>query len=647
MLNINENPGKNGVEMSQVLFEDINSKINIIKDKIEKNKSIDKNGEQIVEMKYKDLENNLFNEIEKLKAKILNSVDRERKDEYESQLKLEEKKKEVSKLFEEKLKKIKEEKYKEILDDFKSKEKEFCMKEISKFDKKFMKNLIMNILRSEKVVQFELEHLIERINLDEDSIKDIEHLNIILVGPTGVGKTTLINELLGLNLKTGFGLPQTIKIEYYSSDKIPFLRLADSRGIEKNNESGVKETKKLVKEFINSLIKSNDYDKYIHSIWYCWTGTRLEQCEVELLKELSKEYSVQDIPILIVYTNSFGKDDVENAKKYIKEELKLENEFIDVIAKEKTIMIGNEEKIVKPKNLDLLIQKSIELAKTAVKSSIYQFFINLLKLNIQIKIDDLKTEIKSEIKEDIKNILKSFGDNSEIKDLKEPLYLIILNAFYKYFLLKPDAKIESNENPRVKFGEIKFQFSERFFSELLKFIAEYLNHIMDIYEINLKKCVKEYAKNLSLELVEFQNQFNRNNNNLLMCLLTSFEFESTVKNDIMNLLQKKVELTILKNSFLFIIEHLLNKINEYFDGIFKKEMEQRKFYEKAIGSVKISFDKIEQNIKKYNQTFKNDENINPEQGIKNDDNNDKDAPMPFSSKKSVMDDLDTLFDNTS
>ena len=146
-------------------------------------------------------------------------------------------------LFEEKLKKIKEAKYKEILDDFKSKEKEFCMKEISKFDKKFMKNLIMNILRSEKVVQFELEHLIERINLDEDSIKDIEHLNIILVGPTGVGKTTLINELLGLNLKTGFGLPQTSKIEYYSSDKIPLLRLADSRGIEKIMNQELKKLK--------------------------------------------------------------------------------------------------------------------------------------------------------------------------------------------------------------------------------------------------------------------------------------------------------------------------------------------------------------------------------------------------------------------
>lgn len=42
---------------------------------------------------------------------------------------------------------------------------------------------------------------------------------------------------------------------------------------------------------------------------------------------------------------------------------------------------------------------------------------------------NLKTEIKSEIKEDINNILKSFGDNREIKELKEPLYLIILNDF--------------------------------------------------------------------------------------------------------------------------------------------------------------------------------------------------------------------------
>ena len=95
--------------------------------------------------------------------------------------------------------------------------------------------------------------------------------------------------------------------------------------------------------------------------------------------------------------------------------------------------------------------------------------------------NEARLHLEYEIKQkDEKNILKSFGDNSEIKDLKEPLYLIILNAFYKYFLLKQDAKIESNENPRVKFGEIKFQFSERFFSELLKFIAEYLNYIMDI-----------------------------------------------------------------------------------------------------------------------------------------------------------------------
>ena len=48
-----------------------NSKINIIKDKIEKNKSIDKNGEQILEMKYKDLENNLLYSLEIFNIKII------------------------------------------------------------------------------------------------------------------------------------------------------------------------------------------------------------------------------------------------------------------------------------------------------------------------------------------------------------------------------------------------------------------------------------------------------------------------------------------------------------------------------------------------------------------------------------------------
>ena len=67
----------------------------------------------------------------------------------------------------------------------------------------------------------------------KNKMQDIEHLNIILVGPSGVGKSTLINPILELKTETtiGFGAPQTQNIEFHTLEIIPFLRLADSKGI--------------------------------------------------------------------------------------------------------------------------------------------------------------------------------------------------------------------------------------------------------------------------------------------------------------------------------------------------------------------------------------------------------------------------------
>ena len=93
-------------------------------------------------------------------------------------------------------------------------------------------------------------------------MKNIEHLNIVLVGPSGVGKSTLINAILEPNseneAKTGFGLPQTTDIKYYSSEKISFIRLADSQGIEKDVKAGVKTISESIKNFINSQFETKD-----------------------------------------------------------------------------------------------------------------------------------------------------------------------------------------------------------------------------------------------------------------------------------------------------------------------------------------------------------------------------------------------------
>jgi hypothetical protein len=85
--------------------------------------------------------------------------------------------------------------------------------------------------------------------------------------------------------------------------------------------------------------------------------------------------------------------EIESAKKYIKEDLKLENEFIDVLALEKEF---KGEKI-KARNLDKLIEKSIELAKSAIKSSIYEGFIKEISKKIYDVINELIKELKTKI----------------------------------------------------------------------------------------------------------------------------------------------------------------------------------------------------------------------------------------------------------
>ena len=58
--------------------------------------------------------------------------------------------------------------------------------------------------------------------------KLVKHLNIILAGPSGTGKSTLINKILNLKgekeIKTAIGVPFTMgEPKYYESDTVPFL----------------------------------------------------------------------------------------------------------------------------------------------------------------------------------------------------------------------------------------------------------------------------------------------------------------------------------------------------------------------------------------------------------------------------------------
>lgn len=136
------------------------------------------------------------------------------------------------------------------------------MEEIQKIDKEIVSTLIDNLFEKDQIINFVIEKLNFDIDKNKDKIKNAKHLNIILVRPSGVDKSTLINAVLENENETitGFGQTQTKGIEYHESSKNDFLRLADSQGIEKNEKFGISETYKNIQSFIDEQLKE-DPDK--------------------------------------------------------------------------------------------------------------------------------------------------------------------------------------------------------------------------------------------------------------------------------------------------------------------------------------------------------------------------------------------------
>ena len=310
----------------------------------------------------------------------------------------------------------------------------------------------------------------------------------------------------------------------------------------------------------------------------------------------------------------------------------MDNEFIDVLSLEKKIKINSQETIIKAKNLDLLREKSVELSKLAVKSSIYDGLVEEVKTIIQEKINTLTEALKNQINEEVKEYIKKMDENTKIEEFYQKTKYIILNVLYKYFLLNPNENIKIDEKPEIKLGDVDFSFTEKSLNILNDFILDYFETILNIYQDNLENFLTKYSKKLSNELVFLQFQFNTQNDNLLTDLLTNIDYDLILKKDFKDKLDKPAQLAALKNAFIFIVEPLISKIGEYFTELYKQGMKKKSFMEKAIEAVKISFDNIEKKIKKYNESL----------NIKNNNNENNQDPAP---NNSVTDDVDDLYED--
>ena len=195
------------------------------------------------------------------------------------------------------------------------------------------------------------EECIKAIN---EKIKNLKTLNIIVAGKTGVGKITLINAVFRENLaETGMGKPVTTHMRKISKKDFP-LSIYDTRGFELGKDAQ-KEVKQEVLETIRQSLALNDVNKAIHCIWYCinTASNRIEQEEIDWLKDFSKENHLTQVPVIIVLTQSFSKKKAQELRNMILDENIDVVQVVPVLAQDYEI---DEEYVAKAFGLDVLIR---------------------------------------------------------------------------------------------------------------------------------------------------------------------------------------------------------------------------------------------------------------------------------------------------
>lgn len=219
----------------------------------------------------------------------------------------------------------------------------------------------------------------ETFRLMQEKCSKLVKLNIIVAGKTGVGKSTLINELFSERLaETGMGQPVTQHMKKYTKKDFP-LCIYDTKGFElgKNAQDEVKE------EIINTIKEQNmkcDINEAIHCILYCINAgsDRIEEEEQLWLESFAEESKQTQVPIILVLTQAIQKTRAEKFASYI-DDLNLHiKQIVPVLALDAEI---TDDMIVPAYGLDKLVQ----VMGNALPEELLETFIRVQRASIKEK----------------------------------------------------------------------------------------------------------------------------------------------------------------------------------------------------------------------------------------------------------------------
>ena len=464
----------------------------------------------------------------------------------------------------------------------------------------YFNNYIQNsfIKKAKDLIEKDTEYIIREIhNYDSKGddyvlkeqirkeIIDMNFINIILIGGTGVGKSTLINEFLQLKdnkakegetadpQKIEEGWPKKYPV-FQSDTDIKGINLYDTEGIEKKGENDFKNHLDKIVEFIHS--PDLNLKEKINAIWYCINSNRLDHDE-EYIQKIFDMFSNLKIPIIFIFTKAFANRELDIEMiynglqnfKYYKENPN-ELHFIEIIAKD--VVSKRTGKILESKKgLDELLQETKNISKNTILAPIIKKISDIFNKNSQEIIGKLSAKLQDQYNDFISKHDKFKTFNEKLLDIFETIYGPLSDKIKDY--IKTKIKSWMTKLEEIRKNDLKAAIKNYDNKYLMNKIE---NIVKNKYDEKIKKnenlpenkqfklSYKEFKENIEDYLITQINSskdiyglytlFDMARDSVLGPILKDLEIELNKKKLNMT---KDLEVTIFKK-----IEEFVNKLKE-------------------------------------------------------------------------------------
>ena len=505
---------------------------------------------------------------------------------------------------------------------------------INKFTNEFIKQSENYINSFEK----NSKRIIEQYDINTNKFS-IEHINFIVIGPAGVGKSSFINQSLLLEKNNraldGIGESITNKSHLYESNKLTMIRMWDTCGIDfKKNPNFVLDE---IKNLVNNGIKKGP-DSFINIILYCTNAgsSRFQEEEGILIKRIMELYPSDNLPVIITQLQAYFKSDAKKMEeeirrilsKYLEENIVNKIEIKSVVAKRK--------ENINPYGIPELLKCSIDKMGKAITSATSKKFSeeieSMCEKFVEKKLSSINNIFKDEfdLLNNLKNLYNYYEDEDDYITPKNNLRFC-LSAIFKNRM--PSKYINFNFVNNfldVLNNKFKMIYNELngyaniiqeqpiifiYFEETLKKILGQLKTFSSkTFEKLYKSKNQDYFHELQMKQIQLNNEYNTNNQ-----INDASEIEEEFKKELFNYFENE----FFKIYFCIIIKLFKDNLQKILEENFKKTIKEneKSISQKAEGALKNVTEKLKQKLLKEINIYypkEKDENTNSKSELSTD-----------------------------